>query len=212
MIQMQAFTDLLAVIAVLLPAFLLSLSWHEYAHARVATWLGDDTPRLLGRLTLNPFAHIDPLGLLFLFIFRIGWARPVVFDHRNFRYPQFYSILTALAGPCANFIGALVCLYTLKYFPGYLFPEAFTLSFRQIVQTTASVNIMLGTFNLLPIPPLDGSHVLTVYLSKYSPRLLVAIYRYSFFFLLLIFLLPQTRMMLVYLIDLVEHALHALVI
>src|SRR5579862_6695784 len=101
----------LASIAIMLPAFLLSLSFHEFSHALAATLFGDNTPKKQGRLTLNPLAHVDPLGLLCLLLFRIGWAKPVIFDQHNFKYPKLYSVLTALAGPCSNFVLAIIMFY-----------------------------------------------------------------------------------------------------
>jgi Zn-dependent protease len=211
MISYQFF-DLLAQIAIMLPAFLVSLSWHEFFHAYVATILGDDTPKKAGRLTLNPIAHIDFLGLLCLLLFRIGWAKPVTFDHRNFKYPKLYAILTALAGPLSNFLLALVILYGMTYLPYCGFPPNVTITFVQIGEVTAYVNIMLGIFNLLPIPPLDGSHVLMVFLIDRWPRLAFFIYQYALFILIIIFLLPQTRILLTHLIEYTESLLHTLII
>ena len=98
------FIHSLAFFLQLIPAFLIVLSVHECAHAFTALLLGDDTAKKMGRLTLNPLAHIDPMGLLFLIIFRIGWAKPVRFDQRNFKHPRLYSVLTAFAGPVSNFV------------------------------------------------------------------------------------------------------------
>ena len=98
----HAFVEFVAQAAIMLPAFLIALTFHEFCHALMATYLGDPTARRAGRLTLNPVAHVDPFGLLFLVLFRIGWAKPVPFDQRNFKYPKLYSILTALAGPASN--------------------------------------------------------------------------------------------------------------
>src|SRR5665647_1598177 len=94
--------------------FLYGLTFHEFAHALSAFWLGDDTAKNEGRLTLNPLVHIDPIGLISLIIFGIGWAKPVVMNPLHFRYPKFYSVLTALAGPISNFILALFSIYGIK--------------------------------------------------------------------------------------------------
>ncbi len=206
------FINALASIAIMLPAFLAALSFHEFFHALAATLLGDPTPKRLGRLTLNPIAHIDPMGLLFLFIFRIGWAKPVIFDNRNFKYPKFYSVLTALAGPLANFILALISLYCLKYVAFLGLSQNALLTFNQIFQALAYVNIMLGVFNLLPIPPLDGSHILMVFFADKYPQLIRWFYQYSIFILLFMFLLPQTRMIFIWLILVTEALLKFLVI
>ncbi len=207
----HSFSDFLAQVVILLPAFLISLSFHEFAHAWVATRFGDSTPSRMGRLTLNPLAHIDPMGLLFLLIFRIGWAKPVIFDQRNFKSPRLHSILTALAGPFSNYLLALFCFYFIAYFPSNFLSPAVSISLLQILKATAYVNIMLGTFNILPIPPLDGSHVITAFLAKSHPEILVWLYRYSMFILIGLFILPPTRLMLVRLIFIAEYLIRSLV-
>ena len=209
--MLYAFIHTIADLAVILPAFFIALSFHESAHALAATLLGDDTPKKMGRLTLNPLSHIDPMGILFLLVFRIGWAKPVMFDQRNFKHPRFYSILTAFAGPTSNFILAVVSFYIVKYI--YLLPLSTTVSltFSQIFRATAYVNIMLGVFNILPIPPLDGSHIFTVFLAKRFPGLIIWFYRYSMFLLIALFLFPPTRMMLIRLILVAEFLLKKLV-
>jgi Zn-dependent protease len=198
-------------VAIMLPAFLAALSFHEFFHALAATILGDPTPKRLGRLTLNPMAHIDWMGLLFLFIFRIGWAQPVVFDNRNFKHPRLYSVLTALSGPLANFILALASLYVIKYLSCLGLGATAMMTFMQIFRAIAYVNIMLGVFNLLPIPPLDGSHILTVFFADKYPEIVGWFYRYSIFILLFLFLLPQTRLLFIYLIMTAESILQCLV-
>lgn len=192
--------DSLAQLAVSLPAFLLAVSFHEFSHALMATLLGDDTARRSGRLTLNPFAHIDPLGLLFLVFFRIGWANPVPMDQRNFRYPRLYSVITALAGPTSNFLMAITAYLLIKFLPLSLLSIGIAKTLVQLLTVLAAVNIMLGVFNLLPIPPLDGSHILVAFLIKPFPGAVAWIYRYSLFILLGLFLLPQTWLLLNFLI------------
>lgn len=190
----------LAQLAVSLPAFLLAVSFHEFSHALVATALGDDTARRNGRLTLNPLAHIDIVGLLFLLIFRIGWANPVPMDEKNFRYPRLFSVLTALAGPLSNFLLATTAYVIIKFLPLSILGLGAAKTIVQLLTVLAGVNIMLGVFNLLPIPPLDGSHILIAFLIKPFPHIAAWIYRYSFFILLGIFLLPQTWLLLNFLI------------
>ncbi len=112
----------LAQMAMVIPAFLISVSFHECCHALMAWLLGDNTARDQGRLTLNPLAHLDLLGLAFLVIFGIGWANPVPFDQRNFKYPRLFSVMTALAGPLANFFLAIVAFLIIKYLPRHCLP------------------------------------------------------------------------------------------
>ncbi len=203
--------DFWASAAILLPAFMISVSFHECSHALAAYLLGDPTAKQSGRLTLNPLAHLDFLGMLFLILFRFGWANPVPMDQRNFKYPRIYSILTALAGPSSNFILAYASLMLIHHFPSNLVYPAITQTVIQLLTATAYINIMLGAFNILPIPPLDGSHILIALIAKPFPRLVLWIYRYSLFFLLLLFMLPPTRLALMQLISYVEHIIQSLV-
>lgn len=142
----------------LVPFLLVSLVLHELAHAYVATWLGDPTPRQHGRLTLNPISHLDPLGTAMFAItalvsdFIFGWAKPVMVQPRFFRRPQLDMALVAAAGPATNFLIALVCVGLLVHgdFEGTTF---------DVLARAYQVNIVLGIFNLIPIPPLDGSRI-----------------------------------------------------
>ena len=173
-------------LAITLISFLLAITFHEFCHALTAYALGDDTAKKAGRLTLNPFAHIDLIGLIFLLLFRIGWAKPVPFDAHNFKYPRFYSILVGLAGPAANFLLAFVCLYLAVHgFWQFAHPyEAYAILF---LKDSSWINVMLGVFNLLPIPPLDGSHLIAVFIPE---RFKPAYYRFAqYSFVLLIILL-----------------------
>lgn len=210
--MMNPWPDFIAQIAIILPAFLFALTFHEFSHALVAYLLGDDTAKKLGRLTLNPLAHVDFIGLLFLILIRFGWAKPVPFDHRNFKYPKTYSIITALAGPLANFVLALACMYVVKYCHCAGFSPAVTKTFVQIFATTAYVNIMLGVFNILPLPMLDGSHILTALLVDKYPEFVLWLYKYSFFILLILILMPPVQAFLVKSILAVEILLQSLVI
>ncbi|MFH1644223.1 MAG: site-2 protease family protein [bacterium] len=207
----SSFLEIFAQMAMIIPAFLLALSFHEFAHALTATILGDDTAKKSGRLTLNPFAHVDPMGLLFLLIFRVGWAKPVPFNYNNFKRPKLYSILTGLAGPVANFILAIVCFILIRFFPEHFFPMALTKSFIQILEATAYINVMLGVFNLLPIPPLDGSHVITALFSARYPQFVFWLYQYSMIILIFLLFFPVTYRWLALLINYVYFFLRALV-
>ena len=209
---MNNYLHFLESIIVILFAFAIALSFHEFSHALVATLLGDDTAKKQGRLTLNPLAHLDLMGTLFLLIFRIGWAKPVPFNMKNFKHPRVYSILTALAGPASNILLAFLCFFLLKIFPETLFPVGITNTFLKILPVTAYINVMLGVFNLLPIPPLDGSHLIIALLYKKYPGVVALLYRYSFFILIFLFLLPPTRRALINLIIFVHDFIKNLIL
>ena len=140
------------------PGLVIAMTFHEYAHARAAVSLGDFTPRLMGRLTLNPTAHIDPIGLLMLFLVRFGWAKPVMINPSNFRQPKRDDILVSLAGPMMNLFLGFVAFYVM------LLINAHRLDVSQITYTIIQMifvyNVNFAIFNMLPIPPLDGSHIL----------------------------------------------------
>lgn len=160
-----------------IPIFLLSLSIHEYAHGKVADLLGDPTPRFMGRLTLDPRAHLDLLGLLTLVITqRIGWAKPVIVNPQNFKNPRQGMLLVGLAGPVSNLILAglaAVTIHLWKFFDPQILGKHY---FQQLGSLPYSLmtflimllftNIGLALFNLLPFPPLDGSKVLAGIIPK----------------------------------------------
>lgn len=139
---------------------------HEYAHAFVATKLGDDTPRLRGRLTLNPLAHIDIIGALMILIVGFGYAKPVPVNARRFKNPKAGMALTALAGPVSNLLMAFIfsLVGNIISFAAYKAGVTSDL-FRAVILFTAlasQINVGLAVFNLLPIPPLDGSKILAL--------------------------------------------------
>ena len=149
----------------LVPFLLVSLVLHELVHAYVATWLGDPSPRADGRLSLNPIVHLDPLGTAMFAItalvsnFIFGWAKPVMINPRAFRRPQVDMAIVAAAGPATNLLLALASLAVLVH--GNLDGEAF-----RVVAYAFQVNVVLGIFNLIPIPPLDGSRIVGAILPR----------------------------------------------
>jgi Zn-dependent protease len=148
-----------------LPILLASLTLHELAHGLTATALGDPTPREHGRLTLNPIPHLDPIGTLLLVVtlltttYAFGWAKPVLVNPGYFRRPREGMAIVAAAGPATNFALALACLVPIRYAdPSEQLTEVLSVAFQ--------INVVLAFFNLLPIPPLDGSRVVAVLMSR----------------------------------------------
>ena len=148
---------------ILIPVILFSLTIHEYAHALVAYRLGDDTAKRQGRLSLNPLVHLDLLGTLLLFIVHFGWAKPVPVDPRNFRNPKKDMLLVALAGPVSNILTAIAAAVILKAvfenFAAIPPGSGVDVAVRMLVWFIY-IGIVLAVFNMIPVPPLDGSRVL----------------------------------------------------
>ena len=164
-------TDGLLGILISLPAVIIAITFHEFAHAYVAYKLGDQTPMVQGRVNLNPLSHVDPLGLMLLIVAHFGWGRPVQINPNNFKGKYSISASEAIvsaAGPIMNFIIAIVS--TIIYAVIIKFADAsFALStagelLLTIVNYTIIINIGLGIFNLIPLPPLDGSKILMHFL------------------------------------------------
>lgn len=175
-----------------LPALLISLSIHEFAHAWVAYKQGDISQKIRGRLTLDPFKHIDPIGFLCIVLCGVGWGRPVMVDDRNFKNSRKGTMLTALAGPVSNLLLAVLLTLVLKIlmmvgvFDNIVANSIGTI-FLQMFLYTIEFNIVFGIFNLIPLPPLDGSKVLAYFLPQSLRGIMYTIERYSFIILLIIF-------------------------
>ncbi len=142
--------------AAMIPAMIVGLTFHEYAHAKVADMLGDPTARLLGRVSLDPLKHLDIVGTLMFFLVGFGWAKPVPVNSANIKGNQRWGdILISLSGPATNIIVALVALLGLNWFGAYLGSIG-----NDILYVMFKLNVLLAALNLLPIPPLDGSALL----------------------------------------------------
>lgn len=160
-------------------AVLLAISVHEMSHGYAAYFLGDKTAKSMGRLSLNPLRHLDPVGALCLLVFGFGWAKPVMINPAYFKKPKRDMALTALAGPLSNFILAFLSLVVFKLLTLAPFMNSSFFAAEWIatfLSTFALLNIGLGVFNLIPIPPLDGSKV---FLPLLPPRLYMDIMRYE---------------------------------
>lgn len=147
-----------------IPAVILVLTVHEFAHGLAAYALGDKTAKYDGRLSLNPLKHIDWFGLLALIVFRFGWAKPVMVNPRNFKNPKTDMALTAAAGPIANILFAFIL--TLIFYPMIIYGNGTGVVgfITSLLVECAIISLSLGFFNLLPIPPLDGSKLFGVFL------------------------------------------------
>ncbi len=161
--------NIVSKIAIMLVPALLAIILHEVAHGYIAERFGDPTARLLGRLTLNPFKHLDPIGTIAVFIFGFGWARPVPVNPGNFRRPRRDMVWVALAGPTTNFLLALLSALLLRGL-GLLDQTSlgssqiyiqFVTPVKMMAGFSLYINVLLGVFNLIPLPPLDGGRILT---------------------------------------------------
>jgi len=173
-------------------AVILGITFHEFSHAAVATLQGDQTARSQGRLTLNPIAHLDPLGSIALILAGFGWGRPVPFNPMRLRSKRVGAALVGLAGPAANFVLALAAAIGVRV----LFSTgtgAFEVNFSLILlDMLVTLNVVLGVFNLLPIPPLDGSRLLSIFLPPSRQNIVYFLDRYGIFLLLgLLILAPN---------------------
>ena len=178
----------------LIVILIFSVIIHEIAHGSVAFYLGDPTAKYAGRLTLNPLKHLDPIGSVILPIFLVimakltgggiifGWAKPVPINPYNFKDQKYGSLKVALAGPASNLLIALIFGLILRFIPQTFFLPGFIVMFSYIVY----INILLAIFNLIPVPPLDGSHILFSLLPYSARNIKIFLHRFGIFILLFI--------------------------
>lgn len=171
---------------------LFAITIHEYAHGRAALFIGDPTAKNAGRLTLNPLKHLDPVGTVFLFLFFFGWAKPVPINPRYFSNRRRDTMVISLSGPISNLAAAFIVGLFIRYI------DVNMAIFQIFMLYMLLINIGLGLFNLLPIPPLDGSHVIESLLpdssldkyyriSRYAPAMFMGFLIFDYFFKLHIF-------------------------
>ena len=167
------------------PAAIIGLTVHEFAHAYTAYKLGDNTAKLDGRLTINPLKHIDWLGFFLIVIAGFGWAKPVIFNPDNLKNKHRDEILISIAGPISNFIIAVLffiiarLLYSIEFFQ----VSGLGLQTINLIVIWGVINFGLFVFNLIPIPPLDGSHIYLTYLKDINPKLMMNMYKWGTFVL-----------------------------
>lgn len=178
---------LLNIITSIIPA-LICITLHELSHGWVAYKLGDNTAKDRGRLTLNPIKHIDVMGLVMMVVFKVGWAKPVPVNMNNFKNPKRGMAVTALAGPLSNVIIAAVFLflYGVLFYPLTMTGSAFWAEILNMVQITSYLSLGLAIFNLIPIPPMDGSKILFSVLSDEGYYKLMRYERYGMILLFLV--------------------------
>ena len=179
------FSYLLSILLGVIPS-LICITLHELSHGYVAYRLGDDTAKQAGRLTLNPLKHLDPVGLLMMLVFRVGWAKPVPVNMYRFKNPKRGMAITALAGPVSNILITIVFLfiYGLLYIPLQLSDVGQYI--LQMIMITAYISLGLAVFNFIPVPPLDGSKVLFSLMSDEKYYKLMRYERYGTIIMILL--------------------------
>jgi len=184
------FASLLTAFVMFIIPMLFAITFHEAAHGYIAKIRGDNTAYLMGRVSLNPLKHIDPLGTIILpslmFLlgtgFLFGWAKPVPVNFNQLKNPKWDTILVAIAGPLANFIMAIIWLILWQHIPNS--------GFNQMAYFGIILNLMLMVFNLLPIPPLDGSRIISAFLPNHTTIQYNRLERWGFLIILVLLFIP----------------------
>ena len=169
-----------------LPGILLVFVINGYVTAYTSDKLGDPSPRNMGKLSLSPMAHIDPFGFLLILLCGFGWSKPVFTDSRYYKHPKRDSIIVALAGSLGNFLLAFICLILYKFIGTYILANKFISPLLNIIDYTIFINISLGIFFLLPIPPLNGFKILEELIGYKHYNVLQFMQQYGFFILILL--------------------------
>jgi Zn-dependent protease len=176
-------SHIFAIYLLSLPPLLLAITFHEFFHGYIALRMGDPTAKDAGRLSFNPLRHIDPIGFIALILFKFGWARPVPITPANFYNYRQGMLLTSLAGPFSNFLLAVPFGVLLRIFPN-LWADRLLMPVWIMLQLGMSYNLILCAFNLIPIPPLDGSKALFLFLPARYARIEFWLERYGFVILI----------------------------
>lgn len=185
--------DFILQLIILAPPLLLALTCHEFAHGYIAYKLGDPTAKMLGRLTLNPLKHLDPIGTIAFFFIKFGWAKPVPVDPRHFRNPQKDMLWVALAGPATNLLLAMLSALATKtlwalapLIPANALTQGLFVPLNGMLVASVWINLVLCIFNFLPIPPLDGSKILMGILPPKIAYEYEKVEKYGFIFLIIL--------------------------
>jgi len=176
------------------PAAIIGLTVHEFSHAYVAYRLGDNTAKDQGRLTLNPLKHIDWMGFFLILVAGFGWAKPVTFNPDNLKNKHRDEILISIAGPLSNLVTAFLLFLVARglCFFDFFYGTALGLDIVNLIVVWGVINISLFIFNLIPLPPLDGSHIYLTFLKETNPKLMMNLYKYGTFGLLIIILVENS--------------------